>query len=549
MFREIVINAEPFETRVAILEDGELTELLVERPQDRRIVGDIYKGKVNAVLPGIQAAFLDIGLPKTAFLHASDMVGFMRDFDVDEDDDDVDKAAGEPGAGEKASGDRSSGDRGGRDRRDGRRGGAVRGRGRGRRGRDTDFRIESFVQKGQELLVQITKEPISTKGAKVNARLSLPGRYLVLVPGVNYAGVSRKIQDRDERSRLRGLLKELRPDGVGLIARTAAVGRDRTAFKNDIDYLKRMWDQMDRKASRVKAPALVHREMALAGSLIRDVFTENVDRVVLDDERVHKEIVEYLESVSPELVKRVHLYKGRVPIFDEYGIEGEIEKSFDRKVWLKRGGYIIIDQSEALVAIDVNTGRYTGKKDQEETIFRTNMEAAKEVARQLRLRDVGGIIVIDFIDMESESNKRAVLDALREGLRNDRSRTKTFKVSDLGLVEMTRQRERQSLLHYYTEECPHCRGTGTVYSLETVSMRVERTLRRVAALSKERAFQIRVNPEVAEFLFERKSRRLAEVEKALELDLDIRDDPRLKRDELRIVLSKTGKDVTKEFVG
>lgn len=543
MFREIVINAEPFETRVAILEDGELTELLVERPQDRRIVGDIYKGKVNAVLPGIQAAFLDIGLPKTAFLHASDMVGFMRDFDVDDDEDDDGKDTKDAKNGR--------GDRGGRGR-DGRRGGGGRGRGgggRGRRGRDSDFRIESFVQKGQELLVQITKEPISTKGAKVNARLSLPGRYLVLVPGVGYTGVSRKIQDRDERTRLRGLLKELRPEGVGLIARTAAVGRDRTAFKNDIDYLKKMWDQMERKASRVKAPALVHREMALAGSLIRDVFTENVDRVVLDDERVHREITEYLESVSPELVKRVHLYKGRVPIFDEYGIEGEIEKSFDRKVWLKRGGYIIIDQSEALVAIDVNTGRYTGKKDQEETIFRTNMEAAKEVARQLRLRDVGGIIVIDFIDMESESNKRAVLDALREGLRNDRSRTKTFKVSDLGLVEMTRQRERQSLLHYYTEECPHCRGTGTVYSLETVSMRVERTLRRVAALSKERAFQIRVNPEVAEFLFERKSRRLAEVEKALELDLDIRDDPRLKRDELRIVLSKNGKDVTKEFVG
>ncbi len=525
MFREIVINAEKLETRVAILEDGALTELLVERPQDRRIVGDIYKGRVNAVLPGIQAAFLDIGLPKTAFLHASDMVGFMRDFDMGDDDDEKEKEKEKP---------RQS---------------APRGRGGRRRSRDSDFRIENFVQKGQELLVQITKEPISTKGPKVNARLSLPGRYLVLVPGVNYVGVSRKIYEREERSRLRSLLKELRPDGVGLIARTAAGGRDRQAIANDISYLARIWETVEKKAARVSAPALVHREMALAGSLIRDVFTDQVDRVVLDDEAVHKEIIDYLEWVSPELVSRVHLYKGRVPIFDEYGIEGEIEKSFERKVWLKRGGYIVIDQSEAMVAIDVNTGRYTGKKDQEETILRTNLEAAREIARQLRLRDVGGIIVIDFIDMEIEANKRAVQDALRNGLRNDRSRTKTFKVSDLGLIEMTRQRERQSLLHYYSEECPCCGGTGNVYSLETVAMRLERFLRRFAATNKEREIQVRVAPEVATFVFERNGKRLTELEKELDLELDLRDDPRLSREEVRIILQHNGKDVTKEIVG
>jgi len=514
MFREIVINVEPYETRVAILEDGELTELLVERPQDRRIVGDIYKGRVNAVLPGIQAAFLDIGLAKTAFLHSSDIVGFMRDVEIDDEE-------------EKPS---------------------PRGRGRGRR-RDAEFRIEDFVTKGQELLVQITKEPISTKGAKVNARLSLPGRYLVLVPGVSYVGVSRKILEREERQRLRGILRELRPENVGLIARTAAGGKDRKAFENDIGYLKRLWDTLERKAAKSPAPSLVHREMALAGGLIRDVFTDRVDRVVLDDSAVHQDIVDYLKWVSPELVTRVHLYKGRVPIFDEYGIEGEIEKSFERKVWLKRGGYIVIDQSEALVAIDVNTGRYTGKKDAEETILRTNLEAAKEIARQLRLRDVGGIIVIDFIDMESESNRRQVLEALNDGLRKDRSRTKTCEVSALGLVEMTRQRERQSLLHYYSQECPSCGGTGKVYSLETQAMRVERFLKRVSAMSKEREIQVRVAPDVAAYLFEHNGKRLADLEHELELTLDIRDDPRLKREELRLVLQSSGKDVTQDYAG
>ncbi len=513
MFREIVINAESFETRVALLEDGALTELLVERPAERRIVGDIYKGKVNAVLPGIQAAFLDIGLPKTAFLHASDLTSFMRDFDADESDE-------------------GSSDRG-----------------RGRRGRSRDFRIEDFVQKGQEVLVQITKEPISTKGAKVNARMSLPGRYLVFVPGVNSIGISRKIQEREERGRLRKILGELRPSGVGLIARTAAAGRDRKSLENDVTYLRRTWQDIDKRSSQVSAPALVHREMALAEGLIRDVFTESVDRVVVDDAAVHKEIAQYLKWVAPELSNRVHIYKGRVPIFDEYGIEGEIEKSFERKVWLKRGGYIVIDQSEALVAIDVNTGRYTGKRNQEETILRTNLEAAREIGRQLRLRDMGGIIVIDFIDMEIDANKRAVLDALRQSLRNDRSRTKTFQVSELGLVEMTRQRERKSLLHYYSEDCPTCGGTGNVYSLKTVSMRVERYLRRIAAQSRDREIQIRVHPDVAVYLFEHTGKRLAEMEKQLDLTLDIRDDPRVRREEVRIMLQRDGRDVTHEFAG
>jgi len=511
MFREIVISAESFETRVAILEDGELTELLVERPAERRIVGDIYKGKVNAVLPGIQAAFLEIGLPKTAFLHASDLTGFMRNFEVDDDDD-----GGE------------------RHRRSGRAG---------------DFRIEDFVQKGQEVLVQITKEPISTKGAKVNARISLPGRYLVLVPGVNSIGISRKIQEREERGRLRKILDSLKPSGVGLIARTAAEGRDPKSLENDINYLHRVWQDVEKKAGRASAPALIHREMALATGLIRDVFTESVDRVVVDDAEVYEEISQYLKWVAPELTSRVHLYKGRVPIFDEYGIEGEIEKSFERKVWLKRGGYIVIDQTEALVAIDVNTGRYTGKKNQEETILRTNLEAAREIARQLRLRDVGGIIVIDFIDMEQEANKRALLDSLRHSLKNDRSRTKTFQVSELGLVEMTRQRERQSLLHYYSEDCPMCGATGKVYSLETVSMRVERYLRRIAAQSKDRDIQIRVHPDVAVYLFERTGKRLVEIEKQLDLTLDIRDDPRLRREDVRIILQRNGKDVSQEFGG
>jgi ribonuclease G len=506
----IIINADAYETRIAILEDGELAELLVERADQRRHVGDIYKGRVNAVLPGMQAAFVDLGLPKTGFLHASDLSESLGDL---EDISDLDE----------------NGDH-------------------GRRRRAPVLKIEDHLKKGQEVLVQITKESIGTKGPRVTQQVSLPGRYCVLMPGVDHVGVSRRIEDRSERQRIKAIIADLRPKGLGLIARTAGEGKGDPEFAADVKHLAKLWQKIDRKAVGVRAPALVHRELEMTAGLIRDLFTDDVDEVTIDDKESFAEIQSYLKAVSPELRDRVKLYKGHDPIFDAYDIETQIEKTFERKVWLKKGGYIVIDHAEALVAIDVNTGRFTGKKNQEETIFRTNMEAAKEVPRQLRLRDIGGIIVVDFIDMEIEANKRAVLEEIRKELRKDRARTKAFAVSELGLIEMTRQRERSSLLHYYTEDCPHCAGLGKVPSPETMLVKLERALRRVAAMGDEKRITLRVNPEVALYFVEQEARRFAELEKRFKIQVDLKDDPQLKRGEMRVFNARK-QDLTKQVVG
>lgn len=506
MFREIVINADPNETRIAVLEDAKLVELFVERADDRRLVGDIFKGKVNAVLPGIQAAFLEIGLPKTAFLHSSDMLESMLDFEMFDID--------EPSGGER---------------------------------RPEPQSIENYLQKGQEVLVQVIKEPIGTKGPKVSGRLSLPGRYLVLMPGLNHIGVSRKITDREERQRLKQILHELKPNHAGLICRTAAEGRSRKEAEADVKYLVDLWKEIEERAAEMEAPALIHREMEMTTGLIRDLFTEEIDRLVIDSKEAYKQILTYLKAFSPELKGRIKLFKGDGPVFDEYGIEAEIEKSLERKVWLKKGGYLVIDHTEALVSIDINTGRFTGKKSQEDTILKTNLEAAEEVARQLRLRDMGGIIVIDFIDMEQESSKRQVLETLRAALRKDRARTKVYGLSELGLVEMTRQRERPSLVHYFSEDCPTCGGSGKILSGNSIAMRVDRFLRRIAAHSKEKNVQLRLHPDAATHLFDVRAERLEELEKELGLKVDIREDPRLRRDDVRIIFPRLQKDVTEEF--
>jgi ribonuclease G len=510
MTRELLINCDPHETRIAILEDKGLAELLVERADRRRRVGDIYKARVSAVLPGMQAAFVDVGLHKTAFLHVSDLVAPPETYEeIDdlsfEDEEEKERETREP------------------------------------------VKIEDYLEKGQELLVQITKEPIGTKGPRVSAQISLPGRYLVLMPIAEHVGISRRIDDRAERARLRSLIAELRPAGSGLIVRTAGEGKSKKHFASDVKFLLRLWKKIDAKAEKMRAPVLLHRDMELIAGLIRDIFTDEVHRLVIDSKKEHGQILNYVKSFAPELKNRVKLYTGRTPIFDYYGLEGEIEKAMDRKIWLKKGGYITIDQTEALVAIDVNTGRYVGRKDQEETALKTNLEAAREIARQLRLRDLGGIIVIDFIDMEKENHKRAVHDELRSCLRKDRARTKTYQVSELGLVEMTRQRERPSLLHYFSEECPACGGVGRVLSLESMSMKIERMLKRAAAELGEKQIRLHVSPDVAVYLLEQRGARLERLEKRLGIELDIVDDPSLRREDLKILLKRGGKDVTSQF--
>ncbi|HEV8129192.1 MAG TPA: Rne/Rng family ribonuclease [Candidatus Eisenbacteria bacterium] len=516
MRREIIINASPSETRIALLEDKQLVEVMVERPESVRRVGDIYKGRVNAVLPGMQAAFVDLGLEKSAFLHASDLT---PDSDLDDLFD------------EEEDGDEGRGGRGGR----------------GGRREEPVPRIEEALKKGQEVLVQVTKEPIGTKGPRVTTQVSLPGRFLVLMPGHEHIGVSRKIEDRAERARLKGLMREIRPRDAGVIVRTVGAEQGKKEFQSDVRYLEQLWSKIESKAQRAKAPALLHQEMEFTTGLIRDIFNEDVDQLVIDSREEHRSILKYLATYAPEFRPRVKLYRGEAPIFDHFEIESEIEKAMERKVWLKKGGYITIDQTEALVAIDVNTGRFTGKKSQEETILKTNIEAAAEIARQLRLRDLGGIIVLDFIDMEDEQNRKQVSDTLRQHLRRDRARTKSFAVSELGLIEMTRQRQRPSLANYFNEDCPECEGTGKVLSMQSAALKIERMLRRVGQRSKEKQLILRVHPDVAVHLVEQNADRLGRLERQYRYRVEIRDDPSLRRNEIRLFRGRTYEEITKQY--
>ncbi len=505
VYTEIIVNATPSETRVAIMEDHRLVEFFAERAESARQVGDIYKGRVNAVLPGMQAAFVDIGLEKTAFLHVSDMVAA----DTDSLDDGPSRRKGE------------------------------------RRSRKVPkgVSIENLLKKGQEIMVQVTKEPIGTKGPRVTTQISLPGRYLVLMPNVVHLGISRKIEENAERTRLRALIEEVVPKKFGVIVRTVAMKKKKGQFVSDVKFLEKIWTKIQGAYVRQPCPSLLHKEVGLTTGLIRDLFNEDVDRLIIDSKGEYRQIIAYLNSTSPELKDRIVLYDEEAPIFDAYEIESEIEKTLSPKVWLKRGGYLIIDHAEALVAIDVNTGRYTGDKDQEETIFYTNTEAAKEIARQLRLRDMGGIIVIDFIDMEKESNREKVLETLRDALRRDRAKTRTFRVSELGLVEMTRQRVRPSLIHYFSNMCPHCRGTGKRLSLESLALKVERLLRRVATYCNEKSVSVHLHPELAHFLEESRGGRFDGIRKRYHLEVEVQQDGSAGREDVRI-FSRSGQELT-----
>ncbi|HEY0018351.1 MAG TPA: Rne/Rng family ribonuclease [Longimicrobium sp.] len=519
MKREILVNSTARETRVAILEDDVVVELMVDRPDAARMVGDVYKGRVEAVLPGIQAAFVDIGTEKAAFLHVSDVA-----LEDDEPEDD-DGGEGDEGGDKAASG------------------------GGGGGGRRRDYPpIQNVLKKGQDLVVQVSKEPISTKGPRVTANISLPGRFLVYMPGSSHVGVSRKIEDREERARLRALAREVLPErSGGIIVRTVSEDLTRETFDRELKSLMSTWASIQKKAKKSRAPAPVHREAKLTAGIIRDLFSQKVDSLTVDSKNVYDEVVAYLGQVDPTLVERVHLYTDAKPLFDAYDLEREIRDAFQRRVNLPSGGYIIVEPTEALVSIDVNTGRYTGKKDPEKTILKTNVDAAREIARQLRLRDVGGIIVCDFIDMESKANREKVLQELRQHLSRDRARTKAFQVSELGLIEMTRQRVRPSLYHTQTEACPTCAGSGRIFTPETVVRRIERSLRRAAADGKDRQLTVRVHPEVALFLIEQEPRFLKELEKSLKLTLALRDDPLLQQDEIRLIATNTQQDLSAKY--
>ncbi len=517
MKREILISAGPRETRVAILEDDRLAELLVDRPEVRRLVGNIYRGKVEAVLPGIQAAFVDIGLGKSAFLHASDL--------IEPEEDELEEEEGSNGKGGGGGG------------------------GGGRSGPRKLPNIQDLVKRGESILVQVTKEPIGTKGPRVTAQVSLPGRNLVYLPFASKVGVSRKIENREERARLRQMVSQLLPkDSGGVIIRTVAEDLTEDHLRHELKSLLALWKKIKRKATFVRPPALVQREASLTSGIIRDLFSDNVDHLWVDSKELHEEVGRYLEQVDPELLQRVTFYDEPTPLFDKFDIEAEIRDLFKRRVELPTGGYLIIEPTEALISIDVNTGRYTGSaKDPEKTILRTNLEAAREIARQLRLRDIGGIIVIDFIDMESRPNRDKVLQELRGHLERDRARTRAFAVSELGLIEMTRQRVRESLWASMTIACPACEGTGRVFRPEVVVRRIERSLRRVAHEKKDRQLTVRVHPEVALYLLEQEPDSLKEMTRSSGVDLELRDDPMMRLDEFRFVAQPVGRDVTQRY--
>ncbi len=470
MTKQILINATPWETRVAVLEETTLAELHVERGRDRNLAGNVYKARVARVLPGMQAAFVEIGLEKAAFLHVSDLTGpdLVRGVvDESEESGDADEEL------EVAP----------------------------PRRRVRFAPIEERLAKGQELLVQVSKEPIGSKGARVTANISLPGRYLVHMPGTNHVGISRRIEDADERDRLRDAVESERTGPDGFIVRTACEGATKREIRDDVRFLTRLWAHVQQTAAGMEAPALVHRDLDLALRVLRDLFTSEVDRLVVDDAGEHARIREFVEALMPRLAPRVHHYDGATPLFEQHGVENKIARALERRVWLKSGGYLIFDQTESLTTVDVNTGRYVGKKDQEETVLKTNLEAAKQVVHQLRLRNIGGIIVIDFIDMEKAANRRKVYDALQDEIRADKARSTVLQISELGLVQMTRKRTRESLGQLLLEPCPHCDGLGRLASAETVAYDA---LRRAEHAASERPgdgdLLVRVHPAVAAFL-------------------------------------------------
>ncbi len=502
MRREILVSANAREQWVALLEDDQLVEIMFDRPDQGRLVGDIYLGRVDAVIPGIQAAFVDIGTEKAAFLHVSDL-----DWDEEEDEN-----------------------------------------GGGRRKRRKDFPpIQGKIQKGQQILVQVTKEPISTKGPRVTAQVSLPGRFMVYIPSSSHVGVSRKIEDRGERSRLRAMARDIvPPDSAGVIIRTVGEEVTKDTMKREFKRLDGIWKKIQKKAKNTKAPALIHAEAKLISGVIRDQFSDKFDAIRIDSDDVYSQIIQYVTDVAPELKERVHLYRGETPLFDEYGVREGLQQAFQRRVDMKSGGYLIIEPTEALVSIDVNTGRFTGKKDPEKTILKTNMEAAREVARQLRLRDSGGIIVVDFIDMDEQGNRDRVLHELRSHLGRDRARTKAFEISSLGLIEMTRQRVRPPIFDTLTTECEHCGGAGRVYTPATMVRRIERSLLR--AEGKEKKLVIRIHPDIAIEVLESEPEFLKRMEKLTQLELSFRDDPLLREDEFQFLAGPSETEVTDKYV-
>jgi ribonuclease G len=512
MNKEMIISSNGHETRVAILEEDQVTEIFIERERQRGVVGNVYKGRVSKVLPGMQSAFIDIGLERDGFLYVSDVIDTIEEFERLEAGDDEEEKEG-----------------------------AKEGNDRGRqRERPPQPKIEELLKDGQEIIVQVAKEPLGTKGARLTSHVTLAGRFLVFMPTVDHVGISRKIDSRDERARLRGIVREYRDQHGftgGIIVRTAAGSRPQEDIISDLDYFNRVWTEIRQKSESGRAPRVVYREQSLVAKLLRDLLTEDFTSIRIDHEQEYRRVVEFVERFMPTLSGRVKHYAKDFPIFEEYGVQAEIDKALRSKVWLKSGGSIVINQTEALVAIDVNTGRYVGKRTGrlEDTIVKTNLEAANEIVRQIRLRDLGGIIVLDFIDMEERKNRQKVFQAIDQELKKDRSPSKALQVSDFGLVIVTRKRVKQSLERLLTEPCPYCSGSAVIKSSSTICYEILDEVKKVGSDFDSRGVLLRVNPEIARALKEEEGAVLRDLREALGKEITIKPDVHLHHEQFDLM--------------
>lgn len=517
MEKKILISETAKETRVAILENGELVEFFVEKPEKNRLVGSIFKGKVENVIEGIQAAFVDIGYEVNAFLPFSEIedstsLAYVENISRDEEEDEQDVEADL-----KPS------------KKIHLRSGDVK------------------LKKDQDILVQVIKEPFAKKGARVTTNISMPGRFLVLVPNADYIGISKKIYQSNEKRRLRQIAKSIRPSKFGLIIRTVAQGKDAKTLRADLDSMMRKWSQLEENVKNQKAPYCVYADMEITSTVIRDLLTPDVDKIIVDTKDLYRNILAYIKSTSPEFVKKLEYYHSKNPLFEQFNIEKEFEKTLIKKVWLKSGGFIVIEHTEAMATIDVNSGKFLGKSDQEANSLKINLQAAKEIARQLRLRDIGGLIVIDFIDMENEENKRRLVQEMKRELQKDRAKVSVANISDFGLLEMTRQRTRLNLLHSVSEECPVCHGSGRVSSKGSIVTKIESWFRRFKVKSRERRLDLHIHPEFAPYLKESTNKILWKIQIQNLIRIKVIEDTGVNIDEFRVYLRKSQRDVTEEF--
>ncbi len=526
MKREILISSTSSENRIAITEDGKLSELFIENPHNERIIGDVYLGRIAKVIPGIKAAFIDLGFKQDAFLHFSDISEQSDEFksllggDTPDDDEDDEDEKPAPQSQQHS------------------------------RPRRNEF---PKLERDQNIVVQITKEPVGNKGVRVTSKVAIPGRYLVFLPFEGKVNASKQIQNLREKRRLKNIVRDYKRSRnleFGAIIRTVAENQDDNSIIEDLDHLFGTWQEIEKNLKNEKAPALIYKDLSMTSSVIRDLFRDDVVRVLTDSKKLYKEIASYLKISSPSLLEKVELYKNQEPIFDVSGIEKEIQLTLNKKVNLKSGGYVFIEHTEAMVVIDVNSGKYARSKDQEVNSLKTNLEAARELVRQIRLRDLGGIIVIDFIDVYDDKNKKKVYDELKKEFRKDRAKVTILPMSEFGLVQITRQRVRQSLIKSISESCPMCGGTGMVESSSNIIIRIERWIKRYKSQSHKISTSklvLKVNPQVYKHLKEGTISHITRISFRYLVRLKLIEDSALAMQDFRFLLSKDNKDVTEEY--